>query len=83
MSSDPTENIRRNLVAQINSDPQEREALQAKYGKVWNTQELQEEFIVEGFMAPFVVARRKSDGKKGSLAFQHYPRYYFTWQEDK
>jgi hypothetical protein len=32
---------------------------------------------VIGFLAPFVVVRRKIDGVKGSLEFQHHPRFYF------
>jgi hypothetical protein len=32
---------------------------------------------MRGFKAPLVVVRRKSDGKKGSLEFQHQPRFYF------
>lgn len=47
----------------------------------WTTAELQEEFEVMGFQAPFVVARRKSDGKVGSLEFVHNPRVYFGWRE--
>jgi hypothetical protein len=31
-------------------------------------------------MAPLVVVRRKADGVKGSLEFQHMPRYYFGFQ---
>jgi hypothetical protein len=34
-------------------------------------------------MAPFVVVRRKSDGVKGSMMFQHMPRYYFSFREDR
>ena len=30
-------------------------------------------------VAPFVVVRRKGDGKKGSLEFQHQPRFYFNF----
>ena len=30
-------------------------------------------------MAPLVVVRRKADGMKGSLEFQHHPRLYFKW----
>lgn len=48
----------------------------------WNTAELQEAFEVKGFMAPFVVVRRKADGKEGTLQFTHSPRKYFNWQED-
>ena len=79
---DPTENIRREMVAEINAAPGSREALEAQYGKVWNTSEMSEDFEVTGFLAPFVVVRRKSDGKKGSLTFQHSPRFYFSFQED-
>lgn len=49
----------------------------------WDTQELQRDFDVIGFAAPFVVVKRKSDGVKGSLEFTHYPRVYFDFVEDK
>jgi hypothetical protein len=39
-------------------------------------------FEVKGFMAPYVIVRRKSDDAVGSLEFQHEPRYYFSFQED-
>ncbi len=77
--SDPTESIRRDMVAEINAEPGSREYLEAKHGQVWNTSELQEEFEVIGFAAPLVVATRKSDGTKGSLMFQASPRFYFGW----
>jgi hypothetical protein len=35
------------------------------------------DFQVLGFLAPYVVVRRRSDGRKGSLEFQHNPRFYF------
>ena len=82
MSIDPTETIRRHLVAEINSDPGSREALEIAHGKVWDTEQLSAEFEVLGFMAPFVGAKNKGTGKKGSLTFQHYPRFYFDWKED-
>jgi hypothetical protein len=44
---------------------------------------MSEEFTVKGFAAPFVVVMRKSDGVVGSLEFQHSPRFYFNFQEDK
>jgi len=74
---DVTEDIRRAMVAEINADPGSREALEAIHGQVWNTEELDRDFTVDGFMAPLVVVRRKSDGAKGSLYFQHAPRFYF------
>ena len=78
--SDPTEAIRREMVAEINADPGSREALEAKHGQVWDTDQLCEDFEALGFMAPIVVVRRRSDGRKGSLEFQHSPRFYFNFQ---
>lgn len=78
--SDPTETIRRERLAEINTVPGSREDLEAKYGRVWDTGELTEEFQAIGFMAPLIVVRRRSDGMKGSLEFQNNPRFYFNWQ---
>lgn len=78
---DPTESIRRQQVAEINSNPSERELLEQQHGQVWNTQELQQDFSVLGFLAPYVVVQRKSDNVKGSLTFQHSPRYYFSFKK--
>jgi hypothetical protein len=74
---DETEPFRRQRLVEINAQPGSREALEAQHGQVWNTDELSRDFEVIGFMAPYVVVRRKSDGKKGSLEFQHSPRFYF------
>lgn len=78
--SDPTETIRRQRLAEINLVPGSREALEAQHGQVWDTDQLTEEFEAIGFMAPLIVVRRRSDGQKGSLEFQHSPRFYFNWQ---
>lgn len=80
--TDPTEPARRQLVAEINYVPGSREALEASYGQVWDSTELSHDFEVRGFLASFVGVRRKSDGKRGSLLFQHSPRFYFGFQED-
>jgi hypothetical protein len=82
MSSDPTEAIRRERLAEINAEPGSREALEAEYGQVWTTQELGRDFDVLGFAAPLVVVRRKADGVRGSLEFQHSPRFYFGFQPE-
>jgi hypothetical protein len=65
--TDQTEDIRRELVAEINAQPGSREYLQAQHGHVWTTSELSDDFEVLGFRAPIVVVRRKTDGQKGSL----------------
>ncbi len=81
--TDPTEPLRRARLAEIHADPGDRAARAARYGRVWDPQELAREFDVLGFLAPFVVVRRKSDGQRGSLEFQHHPRYYFRFQSDE
>jgi hypothetical protein len=81
--TDPTEPLRRARLAEINVDPADREVLEARYGKVWDTEELAREFEILGFLAPYVVVRRKADGQKGSLEFQHHPRLYFHFVPDR
>ena len=80
--SDPTEGVRREMVAQINAVEGSREYLEAKHGQIWNTTELQQEFEVLGFMAPLVVVRRRCDGVRGSLYFQNDPRYFFGFSPE-
>jgi len=61
---DDTEQIRKDMLRQINGDPQIRESLERAYGQVWDTDELARDFAVEGFAAPFVVVIRNADGVK-------------------
>jgi hypothetical protein len=77
---DETEDIRRKMLADINAQPGSREYLEAQHGQVWDTSQLSDDFEVIGFMAPVVVVRRRSDGQKGSLMFQHHPRLYFCFE---
>jgi hypothetical protein len=81
--SDPTEAIRRERLAEINAVPNSRDALEAEHGRVWDTDQLRQDFEVIGFLAPVVVVRRRSDGVQGSLEFQHSPRLYWGFVEDK
>jgi hypothetical protein len=57
----------------------DREELEKKYGKVWNTKQVSEDFLVESFMSPYVQVVKKSIAKRGLLTFQHDPRYYFDF----
>ena len=72
--TDPTESIRREMQAAVNSGEIPPE------GQTWTTEGLRQEFEVQGFMAPFVVVRRKSDGVRGTLMFRHAPRVYFGFR---
>ena len=74
---DPTETARMVLLA--TGHPQ-REAEKAE--RKLTTEELSAEYDVLGFLAPFVVVRRKSDGAKGSMEFTHHPRFYFNFVAD-
>ena len=79
---DETETTRRQMVAEINSDPGSRPDLESKHGQVWDTSQLQEDFQVIGFMAPLVVVRRRSDGVRGSLMFQNDTRFYYGFSPE-
>ena len=78
---DPTEPIRRVFVDEINTNPSDRELLEADHGQVWDPQELSRDFVVDSFMAPFIVVKRKSDDAIGTMMFQHSPRFYFGFNE--
>ncbi len=80
--TDQTETTRRQMVQEINSNSGSREYLEQQHGQVWDTSELQQEFSVLGFMAPFIIVQRKSDHVKGSLFFQHDPRLYYGFKKD-
>ncbi len=77
--ADQTETIRKSMAKAINCSPGSREDLKSRYGDVWDTSQLQEHFTVLGFCAPFCVVARKSDGVKGSVLFQHSPRFYHSF----
>ena len=80
--NDPTENIRRQEVVEINAKPGSREALEAEHGQVWDTDQMRADFDALGFMAPYIIVSRKIDGVKGSLQFQHEPRLYYSFKPE-
>ena len=59
-----------------------REELEAEHGQIWDTTQLSKDFIVLEFAAPYVIVTRWADNKKGSLQFQHTPRFYFNFKEE-
>lgn len=87
---DETEMPRRIIQAEIhaeiesNDEVAEYRRLVKKYGidDVWTIDTIGRTFEITGFMAPFVVVRRLSDGVVGSVQFQHHPRIYFGFQKD-
>jgi len=77
--SDKAENIRRQRCAELAGNVGPRTDLEARYGQVWDTEQLVKDFEVIGFLAPYVAVRRRLDGRKGSLEFQASPRFYFSF----
>ena len=80
--SDPTENIRKQMVAELNSDDATKAELQEKHGRVWTSDEMRKEFEPLSFMAPFIIVCKKDTGERGSLMFTHSPRFYFAWKPE-
>lgn len=75
--SDDVSRIRREMV----ESGQPQRDLAGDQGQQWTTDQLQEDFTVLGFAAPFVVVIRKADQVRGTLEFTHSPRVYFNFQE--
>lgn len=65
----------------VSAETATRKALETKYGKVWNTEEPNEQFEQTGSMGLVILVRRRLDGRKGSMEFNHSPRFYFHFKE--
>lgn len=57
-----------------------RRELEAMYGKVWDHDELVQEFEITAIVAPHAVVRRKSDSVVGTVEFQARPMYYHSFR---
>tara|TARA_R110002020_G_scaffold2751_9_gene12943 strand:- start:290 stop:526 length:237 start_codon:yes stop_codon:yes gene_type:complete len=57
----------------------ERRFLEERWGEVWDTKQLTDTFKVEAFAAPFVLVQHRESGDRGSLDFQHRPRFYYRF----
>lgn len=73
---------RERMVDELNESRLTRAILESEYGQVWSTDELCQMFVVEGFLAPFCVVRNKKTGQRGTVKFQHSPRFYFSFQPE-
>jgi hypothetical protein len=74
---------RRVLQDEVNQRLADRRQLEATEGQVWSAAEVADAFEIKAFAEPFCVVRRKSDNALGSLMFQHSPRFYFGFVEDR
>ena len=59
---------------------EERKRFESIHGEVWDTSQLTGAFEVQSFLAPFCIVKRRSDGCRGSMAFQDRPRFYFAFK---
>ena len=74
---DLSEPTRAALAKMLNDAAKTPEELSKVHGRIWDTYELQKDFEVEGFLAPYVKVIRKDDEQVGLLLFQHSPRVYW------
>jgi hypothetical protein len=65
------------------SEAIDRKALEARHGKVWSVEELEQEFVVTAIIAPHVVVRRKADDVVGTLEFTNRPHLFYNFQPNK
>jgi hypothetical protein len=65
------------------SEANDRKALEARHGKVWSAEELEQDFIVTAFVGPHVVVRRIADNVAGTLEYTRRPLLFFNWQPNK
>lgn len=56
-----------------------RAKFEKEYGEVWTTNEMTAAFEVMGFAYGCCVVVRKKDKQRGSLDFNHLPRYYHSF----
>jgi hypothetical protein len=75
--NDPTEGLRRHM---LETGQPHKDAAEAE--RTLTTDEFIAEYEAIGFLAPFVICRRRSDGVKGSMEFTHSPRKYFNFTPD-
>ena len=78
---DQTEQPRRSRIVELNAGNPTLIDLEQRHGRLYTTEDLQRDFTVTGFLAPFVEVVRKSDDVRGTMEFIHSPRVYFNFQE--
>ena len=77
--------LRKIMQKVLNERPATQEELLTVFGPedVFDTEQLKSSFEVCGFLAPMVIVIRKADGQRGTLLFQHHPRFYFSFTPEK
>lgn len=73
--------MRMKLASTINNNPKTREELTKDFGNVYDSTEVHTAYKILSFAAPFVYVQDITTGKKGTLEFQHHPRFYYSFEE--
>lgn len=60
----------------------QKEELMRLFGEVLSTSEATEKYEFVAFCAPFVEVKCRANNRRGTLEFQHSPRFYFNFIED-
>jgi hypothetical protein len=58
-----------------------RKELEARHGQVWDSYTLARDFEIEAFTETCIVVVRRSDGVRGTVRFQWYPRFYWKFEK--
>jgi hypothetical protein len=74
--------MRMKMASIINNNPKTREELTKDFGNVYDCEDIHTAYEIIGFAAPFVYVQDIATGKKGTLMFQHHPRFYFSFEEE-
>lgn len=83
MTRDTLVNMFKDQFAHLDSG-ELRTLLETFYGnQVWNSEELLQHFEVSHFEPPYVHVINKTDGMRGTVAFNDEPRFYFSFQPTK
>ena len=79
---DDTEDYRREMIESGFVDAAAT-LVEALGGKTWSTAELQRDFVVRSFLAPYVLVTERASGRKGTLLFRNIPRTYYDWKPEE
>ena len=71
--TDPTEDIRKQMLVEINAAPGSREYLEHKHGQVWDTAQLSEDFEVSASPPLSSSSAGRAMGRRGACVPGHHP----------
>lgn len=61
---------------------EQRTEIETQVGPIVDTAELQQQYSVHSFLAPYVSVTRKADNVRGTMLFEHSPRFYYRFKAE-